>query len=157
MIVDGECLYQRIVIPKLVLYGIDKLIKRPLARLPTFAAAMWRKSKRHIVVSTAQGSRLAVVVIASGHESPMDLRYESLIKGIVVRERGDPAIGLNSRIRLSLRTCQKLFGRRISFQSDIQLALREISTLDSRGASHLAFQLNLLKGVYPVPLIRSGR
>jgi hypothetical protein len=97
MIVDGECLYQRIVIPKLVLYGIDKLIKRPLARLPTFAPAMRRKSKRHIVVSTAQGSRLAVVVIASGHESPMDLRYESLIKGIVVRERGDPAIGLKQQ------------------------------------------------------------
>ncbi len=113
---------------------------------------MLGRSKRHVFVSFSKLSRLAVIIIRPCHYAAMDFLNQILIERTIWGNFRDPAIGLDSSMRLSLRTCTKLF--RGFLQRCVKFPVREFCSFDPRRTCHLSLQLNLLESFNPTTLIR---
>jgi len=124
--------------------------------VPTFHSSMSRSTEMYVLISTSYPTRRAMVIICAFDDPPMYLQEQNFVQGPIFRLFGDPTIRTDHCPGLTLRSCLKLTGG-FARKCFVQFLLGEISSLDTRGSSHLALQLNRLKMFCPLTLVRNLR
>ena len=157
MVMQGQCLEQRIKFTKFCLEGMKKIDQGFFTVRSTLNTAMPGYSEGHVVITPAKNSWRAVVVVAAGHQASVYLTDEFGHNGSILGNCGQPAIGLHRRMGLSLRA-RKQRGRCCIWTDRLfQFPFSEIGAFDSAGSCHFSFELHLLQFIHPASLVRKGR
>ena len=107
--------------------------RQPLKSFPAFfpsvSAAMFGSPKGDVLVLGPDYARLTMVVVTVSDDGGMDFTNQIFVERHVVRQSGNPFVGLDRGFSLSLGTRMKLFSS-IGLDCGFQLIPGKIGSLD---------------------------
>ncbi len=153
VIVQSHCLHQRIVVVEFSLGGLKKSGKRLFAERSSLRAPVRGNAKGHVVVAPAKYAGRAMVLIASGHQTTMNLAHKIGGNRPVGGQFSNPAVSQHGRARLPLRSRSEFLRRNVRSDRLFKLPLRKLRALNPAGAGYFTLQLQFLQRLHPALLI----
>src|SRR6266446_10963790 len=105
---------------------------------------MTRTPKSDVLIAASQLAWSTMVIVTPGHYSTMDVMDEISGNRIITWKLRNPAIGVNCRPSLSLRTREFTLVCLASY-GFFKFPIGKISAFDLSSPRHFTFQLNFMK------------